>query len=276
MLKHAQRQLALTLRRHPLLPFLFLATLMVDLVLGANQRWDQIYTVSIAIAQAGLLGSWAGQLRRGWIARVIIAAVVLFLICAILAWDGPSDKWIRLVSILSFYGLAIAVVTALCRVLGRAIKHLQGREHDTIRWSIGGIFATTTFAAIVAALSRLADFPNRMLEISVVLGCWGLLVLVAVEINRRVSRSSLFVIAIMLFSFTCGILILFTASGQQYGSVFFYGTICQGVLYSVWLIGLRFRGKRVRRQKPATATAPPLEIYQEPSEDAPQSIDLEG
>ena len=257
MLTQAIRRLNLTVRRHPLLPFLLAATLALDLVLVAGadawsphsqgELWYVWYglVLSTIVAQAGLLGLWAGQPRHTWPVALVAALIGSLVLPCLWNW-GSDPSHVEVSTVLAIYIAAIAVVIALIQ-LGRSLL-VPNRRTQPVRFSVGTLIAVTTIGAIAAALARQAQAPrDDLLSLVSLFGCWGLIPVGAYIVARWTNKLVLAATSIALATIISCALFAFLIDSTL-DPQFYLPTLWQGIIIGAWTLGLKVRPQRGRRK----------------------------
>ncbi|MEM6655382.1 MAG: hypothetical protein AAF596_06225, partial [Planctomycetota bacterium] len=251
MLARLRRRLVVTLRRRPLLPFLLAATLAVDCVLLAVADLGVgAFHISFAFAQLGLLGLWAGQLRRRWKARslgAIVAAVVAS--SSFASFEGVNEMF---TIYLGFFA-AVCFMTVATQYVARVRTTRDGHstpdgrgEAPPLRFSIAGVLTATTIVAVLASLLRFIDVPLFPLWTAAVCLPLAVLPVITLRLLRRWRYSSVSAGAVMAVSFACGLCFVLLSGGPGGGSTpWLMATFMQGGVYLVWLFALRVRLHRL-------------------------------
>ena len=240
-----RRQLALTLRRRPLAPFLLAATVAFGFATAISS--DQTIWGSYAYGIAGLLGLWASQLRRGWIARLLIAGGATTATAFIGLLRNSHSQFSRSLTILLLY---MAMVTLACAVIRILISLRQPRDgtgrSKPVRFSVMGLLAIMTFVAVVTPLLRLADLPPEVNLFAAIYAIWSTLPMIALLMTRTRLNAPLQAVGILGSAALVGWLFISVVLTTD---DYWWGTLLQGVFYMAWLLGLRVAMSKVVPQR---------------------------
>lgn len=148
-------------RRHPLLPFLLLATLALDTVLLAREikSIDDYVTAQLCLiycfmVQCSLLGIWISQAYKYFSIRLIFVCSILSAFYYLLYKNslylfGDQDDFKEVMAILVFFS---ATINFLANIF------LSRKKVAPLRYGVRSLLFLSTATAIICAILRQLDF----------------------------------------------------------------------------------------------------------------------
>lgn len=252
-----RRLLRRRLYRRPLLPFLLLATLVVDIVLIAapEARLDESLWGAFAIGsitgQIALLAVWVLSFRRMWRVRMCIALLSVVALAMLLRDTMWSEQGVMLAYVACAFGSCLLSCGAVLGV--RTWWRGGASRRRKWRFNVGSMITTTTLLALGVTIAMHIDWDvmtQSDVWVAVALESLSPAVVYAITLMTRSIRRAVYAILALV---ALGAAVAALQPGPDSPFISWVTVIWAYYLYgvgaflttSVWLLGLRVRRRDV-------------------------------